>query len=108
MIQAGLVEEVRRLLASGCDASSNAMRALGYRQIVDALRGRCSVDDAIQRLKRDTKRYAKRQWTWFRRDPAIQWIELGPREGAAGTATRIRDVLNAKGVILRETGGETI
>lgn len=98
MIAAGLVEEVRGLLVSGCNPSSNAMRALGYHQIVEALEGRCTMAEAIRRLTRDTKRYAKRQWTWFKSDPAIRWIPLDPHEEAADAIGRVRDLLRVEGV----------
>ncbi len=99
MVASGLIAEVRGLLASGCDPSSSAMRALGYRQIVEALEGRCTMAEAIRRLTRDTKRYAKRQWTWFKSDPAVRWIRLDAGEEAADALGRVRDVLLQEGVI---------
>jgi len=76
MLAAGLVEEVKTLLARGCTADLVAMKGLGYAQIAEHLRGACSLEEAVARLKRDTRRFAKRQLTWFRRDPRIVWIDL--------------------------------
>ncbi len=88
-IAAGLVEEVERLLAAGLSEDLPAMRGLGYRQMIPYLKGLQSLDEAIAVLKRDTRRFAKRQMTWFRADQNIQWIDLKRDEGAAETADRI-------------------
>lgn len=74
MVEAGLVDEVRRLLASGFRDGVTAPQAIGYKEIVEALEGRSTLDDAIEAIKLATRRYAKRQRTWFRRDGRIQWI----------------------------------
>jgi tRNA dimethylallyltransferase len=69
-----LVEEVRSILARGYPASSKPFESLGYRQALDALEGRCSLAEAVASTQLATRRYAKRQWTWFRRDPSIEWL----------------------------------
>jgi len=79
MIERGLVEEVRSLM-DALPPGATAMQAIGYKEIVRALRGGCSLDDAISDIKRGTRNYAKRQLTWFRRDPRVRWI---PAEGRA-------------------------
>ena len=75
MIAAGLVEEVNGLMANGYSADLKSMQALGYRHIVQYLKGGLAWSEAIRTLKRDTRRYAKRQLTWFRADPAVVWQE---------------------------------
>ncbi|MDR5696536.1 MAG: tRNA (adenosine(37)-N6)-dimethylallyltransferase MiaA [Armatimonadota bacterium] len=75
-IRAGLVDEVRALLGAGVDPALPAMQGLGYKEIVAHLRGEVGLDDAIRALRRNTRRYAKRQLTWFRADPRIRWIAV--------------------------------
>lgn len=88
-ITAGLVAEVERLLATGLSEDSPAMRGLGYRQIIPYLKGQQSLEEAVSILKRDTRRFAKRQMTWFRADQNIKWIDLKVNEDAAETADRV-------------------
>ncbi|MGE5654889.1 MAG: tRNA (adenosine(37)-N6)-dimethylallyltransferase MiaA [Bacillota bacterium] len=76
MIAEGLVDELRRLVADGFDQESIAGQALGYKEFLPYLRGETTFDDAVQLLKRDTRRYAKRQLSWFRADPRVDWIDL--------------------------------
>ncbi|MFQ6066341.1 MAG: tRNA (adenosine(37)-N6)-dimethylallyltransferase MiaA [bacterium] len=75
MIKAGLIEEVERLLAEGYREDLPSMQGLGYRQIVEYLKGRCSKEEAVRLIKRDTRRLAKRQFSWFRRDNRITWLD---------------------------------
>jgi tRNA dimethylallyltransferase len=70
----GLVDEVRRLLDEGVPANSNALGAHGYRRVVEHLRGERDLQSAITQTKLDVRHYAKRQLTWFRREPGVQWI----------------------------------
>src|SRR5690606_32564736 len=86
-IKRGLVEEVRRLMEQYGDLPV-ARQVLGYKEIAAYLRGETSFERAVELLKRDTRRYAKRQFTWFRRDPRIVWFdleELAPFERAVDT-----------------------
>ena len=76
MICSGLVGEVERLLSLGYDSDLPSMRGLGYRQVIGYLRGLHSLEEAIRLIKRDTRRYAKRQMTWFRKEPEVQWVDL--------------------------------
>lgn len=76
MIELGLVEEVRSLLSAGCSPTSVAMKGLGYKQIVDYLEGRYSLEEAIRLLKRDTRHFAKRQLSWFRHMKDIEWVDV--------------------------------
>ena len=74
MLEQGLVEEVQRLLASGVSPTSTAMQAIGYKEIAGALRGELSLDEAAAQIQQGSRRYAKRQLTWFRRNPQVRWI----------------------------------
>ena len=71
---AGLVEEVKTLLAEGVPAASNALGAHGYRRVVEHLEGKLDLESAIEQTKLDVRHYAKRQLTWFRREPGAQWF----------------------------------
>lgn len=74
MLQQGLVEEIRGLLADGIPEKATAMQAIGYKEFVDALDGRCTIEEAADRVRQSSRRYAKRQLTWFRRNKAIHWL----------------------------------
>ena len=74
MIAAGFLDEVKSLLEMGYGPRLKSMQALGYRHITAFLQGELDWEQSLQTLKRDTRRYAKRQLTWFRRDPEIHWI----------------------------------
>ena len=71
MIDAGLEEEARRMLPF---RNLNALQTVGYRELFEYFDGAISREEAIERIKRNTRRYAKRQLTWFRRDPEIRWF----------------------------------
>jgi tRNA dimethylallyltransferase len=72
--QAGLIDEVSRLLQAGVPAASNALGAHGYRRVVEYLSGARTLQSAIEQTKLDVRHYAKRQLTWFRREPSVEWI----------------------------------
>ena len=78
MLEQGLLEEIRSLLDSGIPESATAMQAIGYKEFIDALRGRIPMEQAVSDLKQSTRRYAKRQKTWFRRNRDIHWILRHP------------------------------
>jgi tRNA dimethylallyltransferase len=73
MIDNGLLDEVKGLLAMGCSPGSKSMQSIGYRHMVDFIKGDRSWEETVGTLKRDTRRYAKRQLTWFRGDPDVIW-----------------------------------
>ncbi|MBE5883330.1 MAG: tRNA (adenosine(37)-N6)-dimethylallyltransferase MiaA [Lachnospiraceae bacterium] len=75
MLANGLVEEVARLKQMGCRRGMVSMQGLGYKEILDYLDGQMSLEEAIYLLKRDTRHFAKRQLTWFRREQEVIWIE---------------------------------
>lgn len=75
MVEQGLVNEVQKLLDYGCTPDMVSMQGLGYKEIVSYLQGDCSLEESIYILKRDTRHFAKRQLTWFRREKAITWVD---------------------------------
>jgi tRNA dimethylallyltransferase len=75
MIDLGFVGEVEGLLARGYSADLKSMQSLGYRHVVGFLKGAIPWDETVRTMKRDTRRYAKRQLTWFRSDPETKWME---------------------------------
>lgn len=76
MVAAGLFEEVERLLGAGLSDSCTAMQAIGYKEIVDYLEGSCTLPEATEEIKKRTRRYAKRQLSWFKRDGRVKWLDL--------------------------------
>lgn len=78
---AGLVEEVRCLLDAGVSGKANCFKALGYREVLGHLRGGPDLDETMALVKANTRRYAKRQLTWFRREPGVRWFDAGGEPG---------------------------
>lgn len=76
MMEEGLVEEVRSLKAEGAKKGMTSMQGLGYKEILDYLEGITTLDEAVYILKRDTRHFAKRQLTWFRREKDVKWLYL--------------------------------
>ena len=74
MVEAGLIEEIQGLLARGIPEKCTAMQAIGYKEFVAALHGACSLEEAAGQVKQSSRRYAKRQLTWFRRNPENIWL----------------------------------
>ncbi len=77
MLQEGLVEEVRGLLAKGYDESLPSMQGLGYKEIIAYLKGQWSLEEAVYELKKRTRHFAKRQFTWFQRQHEVHWLKIG-------------------------------
>ncbi len=75
MLEAGLEAEVRRLKELGCTRDMVSMQGLGYKEMLAYLDGECSMEEAVYRIKRDTRHFAKRQLTWFRREKEVIWID---------------------------------
>jgi tRNA dimethylallyltransferase len=76
MMQKGLLDEVKALQAAGIGRNTTAMQAIGYKELLDFVEGRASLADAVDKIKQESRRYAKRQLTWFRRNENINWIRL--------------------------------
>lgn len=75
MMEDGLLEEVKKLKERGCTREMVSMQGLGYKELLEYLDGECTLDEAIYRIKRDTRHFAKRQLTWFRRERDMTWID---------------------------------
>lgn len=91
MIANGLVKELEKLKAMGCHRGQTSMQGLGYKEILDYLDGSCTLDEAIYILKRDTRHFAKRQLTWFRRERDVRWLDLDRYQG--NTDLILKDIL---------------
>jgi tRNA dimethylallyltransferase len=89
MFRLGLVDETRQLLQHGLDQNKFAMQAIGYRQVVEHLRGERNLAETIELVKIKTRQFAKRQLTWFRRHGNCEWIELAPHESTYETLVRL-------------------
>ena len=85
----GLVEETKQLMDRGYGRQLGSMKGLGYKQMAGYLAGDYDYDEAVRRLKRDTRRFAKRQMTWFRKEPGMQWRSVEDTESPAQVAERI-------------------
>ena len=89
MFSAGLVNEVRSLLDIGYQKGGNALSALGYKEIIPLIEGVASLDEVSNELKKATRHFAKRQLTWFKRDPRIQWFDVFKDGGIESIAEKI-------------------
>jgi tRNA dimethylallyltransferase len=89
MFRRGLVDETRQLLTRGLAENKTAMQAIGYRQVVEHLRGERSLPETIELVKSKTRQFAKRQMTWFRKHADLEWIELSPTDVAMAIADQI-------------------
>ena len=76
MVEAGLLDEVRSLVETGLGTALTAMQAIGYKELVPVIEGHGSLDEAVAGIKTASRRYAKRQLTWFRADPRIEWVDV--------------------------------
>ena len=93
MLQQGLVQEIRELLASGISAKCTAMQAIGYKEFVDALEGKMSIEEAADQVRQSSRRYAKRQRTWFRRNPRMHWLIREAGESGEEILRKARQLL---------------
>jgi tRNA dimethylallyltransferase len=95
MIARGMLQEVQNLLQKGYNPEQPALKGLGYRHLIGYIQGRTSWDEAVRLWKRDTRRFAKRQMTWFRREPGVQWIDAS--QGSERTAESMTTLLMEQG-----------
>ncbi len=80
MLEAGLIGEIQELLSGGIPPKCTAMQAIGYKEFVAALNGECTIEEAADQVRQSSRRYAKRQLTWFRRNKSIHWLACGGGE----------------------------
>lgn len=104
MMEAGLLQEVERLRAAGLEPGTTAGEALGYRQLLRYLDGDVSLPEAVDQIKKRTRNYAKRQLTWFKSDPRIEWFELAvePDDPVGSHASAVESV---SGLVLEYISG---
>jgi tRNA dimethylallyltransferase len=95
-IATGWVREVQKLLSHDLEKNATAMQAAGYRELVAHVRGDLPLDEAVALIKTRTRQLAKRQLTWFRREPQVDWIEIKGEESALQTAKRVLDIVRHK------------
>lgn len=81
MMEEGLLEEVKGLIPF---CQYNALQTVGYTELFDHLNGKLSLDEAVERIKINTRQYAKRQMTWFRKDPSVRWVDAGENPDLSG------------------------
>ena len=93
MLEMGLAEEIRSLLAEGISPKATAMQAIGYKEFVDALEGRCTMEEAADQVRQASRKYAKRQLTWFRRNPRMHWLLRDGLRGSQEILTDARQIV---------------
>ena len=93
MIEEGLVEETARLLAAGYAPTLPAMTSLGYREIAAYLAGEMTLDAAVERIKHETHRFVRHQYTWFRRMAGVHWVDVTRADAADEVVTKVADFL---------------
>ena len=96
MLEAGLVEEIKSLLARGIPAKCTAMQAIGYKEFVSALAGEITVEKAAAQVRQSSRRYAKRQLTWFRRNENMNWIKRRPEQSSEEIFALARQLVKDK------------
>ena len=99
MIDSGLIEEVQALKDKGYYREMVSMQGLGYKEILDYLEGRCSLEEAIYIIKRETRHFAKRQLTWLRRERDVIWFDKSKYEKEEDILALLLDCLKEKGII---------
>lgn len=98
MMERGLENEVRALMAEGVGLETTAMQAIGYKEMAQALLGQTTVAEAVETIKRQSRRYAKRQLTWLRRDKTVFWIEWENEPNMDFARRRSTDFLRAHSI----------
>jgi tRNA dimethylallyltransferase len=91
MLKDGLLDEVRNLLARGYSEATNSLQTVGYQEAISHLEGKIDYETMVELIKRNTRRYAKRQLTWFRRDDRIQWFSINHPDGLLPIAEGVED-----------------
>ena len=94
MVEDGLLDEIREVLSSGIPENATSMQAIGYKEFVDAMAGRSTIEEAIAQVQQSSRRYAKRQLTWFRRNEKIQWLRREPGQTAEEIFSAARRIAN--------------
>ena len=98
MLENGLLQEVRALREKGCTRDMVSMQGLGYKEMLDYLDGACTYEEAVYRLKRDTRHFAKRQITWFKRERDVIWLQKEQFAGTDEILSYMLEILRKKGI----------
>ena len=93
MLRDGLIEEIKALLAEGIPEKCTAMQAIGYKEFVEVIHGCCDLNTATALVQQSSRKYAKRQLTWFRRNKEIHWLCRQPGQGTEEILQKARQVL---------------
>ena len=93
MLEMGLEQEIRDLLSSGISPKCTAMQAIGYKEFVAALDGQCTMEEAADEVRKASRRYAKRQLTWFRRNENMHWLTRREGEGSEEIIAKARQII---------------
>lgn len=99
MLEQGLEAEVRQLVSEGYSRNLVSMQGLGYKEIIDYIQGRCSFDEAVYTLKRDTRHFAKRQITWFKREKHVTWVNKNEYDSESCILEYMMNRLHEKSII---------
>lgn len=93
MLDNGLIDEIRSLLEQGISPKATALQAIGYKEFIAALEGQCSIEEAAAQVQQASRRYAKRQLTWFRRNSAMHWLRRTPATHSEEIVARAEAIL---------------
>ena len=93
MLESGLEQEIRDLLSSCPDPRCTALQAIGYKEFIAALDGQCTIEEAAEQVRKASRRYAKRQLTWFRRNRAMRWLTRHEGDGAEEIIAAARHII---------------
>ncbi|MEF2836905.1 MAG: tRNA (adenosine(37)-N6)-dimethylallyltransferase MiaA [Oscillospiraceae bacterium] len=93
MLEMGLIREIQELLASGIPPKCTAMQAIGYKEFIAALNGECTIEEAADQVRMFSRRYGKRQLTWFRRNKNIHWITREGHESSEEILAQARQII---------------
>ncbi len=99
MYEAGLVDEVKQLLTEGCAQGMTSMDGIGYKEIISYLQGEYDLNTALELIKKNSRNYAKRQLTWFRREKEVIWLDKSILKSEQELLDKIIDSLKEKGII---------
>ena len=94
MVKDGLLDEIRQVLSSGIPEKCTAMQAIGYKEFIDAMAGRATMEQAIKQVQQSSRRYAKRQQTWFKRNEKIHWLLRRKGQRAEEIFSAARQIAN--------------
>jgi tRNA dimethylallyltransferase len=93
MLELGLLQEIKDLFGMGISPKATAMQAIGYKEFIDYLAGNCALEDACAQVQQSSRHYAKRQLTWFRKNPQIHWLTRKPGQQTQEILQSLRQVL---------------